>query len=249
MVSSRETTLVLFDIDGTLTKSRKVIKPEMKAHLKELSKHATLGIVGGSDYPKAYEQLDKDDELLSHFDFLCPENGLTAWENGKQLESQSIKKFLGVENIKKFVNFCLHYMADLDIPVKTGTFLEFRNGLINVCPVGRNCSQEERDAFEQFDKKEGIRTAFVLALKKEFESMGLKYSIGGQISFDVFPIGWDKTFCLRHVKQRNFKEINFFGDKTHEGGNDFEIFSHPDVVGHTVTSPEDTIEQTKKFFA
>ncbi len=34
----------------------------------------------------------------------------------------------------------------------SGTFIEFRTGLINVSPIGRNCSQEERDAFEAYDK-------------------------------------------------------------------------------------------------
>lgn len=33
-----------------------------------------------------------------------------------------------------------------------GTFVEFRNGLINVSPIGRNCSQEERIAFNEYDK-------------------------------------------------------------------------------------------------
>ena len=32
----------------------------------------------------------------------------------------------------------LHYIADLDIPIKRGTFIEFRNGMINVSPIGRN---------------------------------------------------------------------------------------------------------------
>ena len=37
---------------------------------------------------------------------------------------------------------------------------------------------------------------------------------GGQISFDVFPIGWDKTFCLGLIDLTQFKEVHFFGDKT-----------------------------------
>ncbi len=42
--------------------------------------------------------------------------------------------------------------------------------------------------------------------------------------------------------------MHFFGDKTFEGGNDFEIFTHARVRGHTVTSPEDTVEQLKALF-
>ena len=33
-----------------------------------------------------------------------------------------------------------------------GTFVEFRNGMLNICPVGRSCSQEERIEFNEYDK-------------------------------------------------------------------------------------------------
>lgn len=79
----------------------------------------------------------------------------------------------------------------------------------------------------------------VQALEAEFADYGLKFSIGGQvlsgivapaissqlghlsrflfvqISFDVFPVGWDKTYCLQHVKAHGeYDTIHFFGDKT-----------------------------------
>ncbi len=62
------------------------------------------------------------------------------------------------------------------------------------------------------------------------------------------PQGWDKTFCLKYVEAAGFDEIHFFGDKTFEGGNDYEIFVSPLVKGHTVTSPEDTEAQCRKLF-
>ena len=55
------------------------------------------------------------------------------------------------------------------------------------------------------------------AMKKEFADLNLTFSIGGQISFDVFPTGWDKTYCLNFIKKEDFDEIHFFGDKTFEG--------------------------------
>ncbi len=39
-------------------------------------------------------------------------------------------------------------------------------------------------------------------------------STGGQISFDVFPDGWDKRYCLGIVEKDNYSTIHFFGDKT-----------------------------------
>jgi phosphomannomutase len=56
----------------------------------------------------------------------------------------------------------------------------------------------------------------VETLQKEFADFNLKYSIGGQISFDVFPQGWDKTYCLRHLEADKIGTIHFFGDKVME---------------------------------
>ena len=57
-----------------------------------------------------------------------------------------------------------------------------------------------------------VREKFKAALEKEFGDSGLQFAIGGQISIDVFPTGWNKTFCLQFV-EKDFKEIHFFGDK------------------------------------
>ncbi|WP_411015755.1 HAD-IIB family hydrolase, partial [Salmonella sp. s36468] len=141
-------------------------------------------------------------------------------------------------------------MSDIDIPVKRGTFIEFRTGMLNISPVGRNCSQEERDAFEQYDNVHKIRQTMVEAMRAEFADLDLTFSIGGQISFDLFPTGWDKTFCLQFLGEgtAEYDEIHFFGDKTFKGGNDNEIFESERTIGHTVTSPEDTIQQCKELF-
>ncbi|KAJ1922108.1 Phosphomannomutase 1, partial [Tieghemiomyces parasiticus] len=60
-------TLVLFDVDGTLTPARKEITPEMLDILKQVRKEVVVGFVGGSDFAKQEEQLGKD--LLQHFDY------------------------------------------------------------------------------------------------------------------------------------------------------------------------------------
>ena len=59
-----------------------------------------------------------------------------------------------------------------------------------------------------------MRAAFVKVLQERFADYGLTFSIGGQISFDIFPNGWDKTYALGHVEKEGFEEIHFFGDKT-----------------------------------
>ncbi|KAH9975914.1 eukaryotic phosphomannomutase [Lactifluus volemus] len=230
--------LFLFDVDNTLSLPRQAASPEILELLKEIRKKAVIGFVGGSNLVKITEQLGNS--ALDDFDFGFAENGLVAYRLGKPLDSQSFIKFVGEERYKKLVNFILHYVADLDIPIKRGTFVEFRNGMINVSPIGRNATIQERLEFEAYDKVHGVRAAFVKVLQERFADYGLTFSIGGQISFDAFPNGWDKTYALRHVENEGFEEIHFFGDKTFKGGNDYEIFIDPRTVGHSVTNPADT---------
>jgi len=218
----------------------------MMQFMMSLSEKITVGIVGGSDLPKQEEQLGEG--IAKVFPYNFSQNGLVAYKKGELQEIQTIAKFLGEDNIKKIVNWTLKYLADVDIPVKRGTFIEFRSGMMNISPIGRNCSREERNDYEKIDLAQGIRKNMVAAMQKEFADLGLTYSIGGQISFDVFPTGWDKTYCLQYLPEGDFDEVHFFGDKTFEGGNDYEIFTSERTIGHTVTSPEDTKEQCTKLF-
>lgn len=242
----RPDVLVLFDVDGTLTPARLTISSEMKQTLEALRKKVVIGFVGGSDLSKQVEQLG--DNVLSDFDYCFSENGLTAYKLGKELASQSFIGWIGDEKYNNLVKFILRYLSEIDIPVRRGTFIEFRNGMINVSPVGRNASTQERNEFEKYDLEHKIREKLVNALKENFADYGLTYSIGGQISFDVFPTGWDKTYALQHVEDEHFKEIHFFGDKSYKGGNDYEIYNDPRTIGHAVNEPADTIRILKELF-
>ncbi|OCF59409.1 phosphomannomutase [Kwoniella mangroviensis CBS 10435] len=237
-------TICMFDVDGTLSLARQEATPEMFATLKKLREYTAVAFVGGSDLSKILEQV----RSLSLFDYGFAENGLVAYKLEQPLAAASFIKHVGEEEYKKMVNWILRYLSDVDIPIKRGTFIEFRNGMINVSPIGRNASIQERIDFEKYDKEHGIRAEMVKKMEQEFVHLGLTFAIGGQISFDIFPQGWDKTYSLKHVEPEGFDTIHFFGDKTFKGGNDYEIFSDPRVTGHTVTSPEDTMRQLDELF-
>ncbi|CAN9510047.1 unnamed protein product [Ophioblennius macclurei] len=239
-------TLCLFDVDGTLTAARQCVTPDMAEFLQKLRARVRVGVVGGSDLVKIKEQLGND--VIQKVDYVFAENGLVAYKNGQLVSIQSIQAHLGEELLQDFINFCLNYMAKIKLPKKRGTFIEFRNGMLNVSPIGRSCTQEERIEFYQLDQKEKIREKFVSVLKEEFKGRGLTFSIGGQISFDVFPDGWDKRYCLSIVKEDKYSTIHFFGDKTKPGGNDYEIYSDPRTIGHEVTSPKDTRQICEELF-
>lgn len=240
--------ICLFDVDGTLTFPRQRIQPDMETFLERLKQKVTVGVVGGSDLPKILEQLGGE-EALSKFDYMFSENGLVAHKKGVKIFEENVTRFIGEETLQKFINYCLFYMSNLWLPFKRGTFIEIRSGLINVAPCGRGSSKQERDQFESYDKEHKIREKFIESLREKFPDLGLTYSIGGQISFDVFPNGWDKRFCLTQVTGDGFEKIYFFGDKTFKGGNDYEIANDPRTVSFTVTSPQDTIKTVSELLS
>ena len=79
-------TLILFDVDGTLTVSRKIIKQNMIDQLTKINliEDLDLGIVGDSDL-----------ENFKYFTYIFSENGLMAYHNGELLNKTSFKDELG----------------------------------------------------------------------------------------------------------------------------------------------------------
>ena len=120
--------------------------------------------------------------------------------------------------------------------------------MINLSPIGRNCSYEDRLEFVEFNKKHNVLQYIVDELEKKFSTLNLKFSIGGQISIDIFPLGWDKTYCLQFV-DKIYDKIYFFGDKTYKGGNDYEIYNDKRTEAYSVKSPDDTITYLNSIFS
>ncbi|XP_045427256.1 phosphomannomutase 2 isoform X3 [Pipistrellus kuhlii] len=157
--------LCLFDVDGTLTAPRQKITKEMDDFLQKLRQKVKIGVVGGSDLEKVQEQLGND--VIEKYDYVFPENGLVAYKDGKFLCKQSIQGHLGEALIQDLINYCLSYIAKIQLPKKRGTFIEFRNGMLNVSPIGRSCSQEERIEFYELDKVKRKHTTEICSRSAE----------------------------------------------------------------------------------
>uniref|UniRef100_A0A8C2DSR0 Phosphomannomutase n=1 Tax=Cyprinus carpio TaxID=7962 RepID=A0A8C2DSR0_CYPCA len=179
-VAGGRNVLCLFDVDGTLTPPREKIDPELDDFFQALRKKVKIGVVGGSDYSKIAEQLGEGDEVIHKFDYVFAENGTVQYKDGKLISKQAIQNHLGEELLQDLINFCLSYMGLIKLPKKRGTFIEFRNGMINISPIGRSCTLEERIEFSEIDKREKIREKFVAALQKEFAGKGLRFTRGEQ---------------------------------------------------------------------
>jgi len=259
-------TLILFDVDGTLAVPAQLAEPEIVQMLDELRQRYAVGIVGAGDFKKQERQLGGAD-LSARLDFVFSENGVHAFRDGVQIHCKSIVEFLGEARWEQFQSGLkellsaeaaeterLLQLASLSaVLADRSTFLECRECTVNVCPIGRvpTLSKEERAAFEKLDTEAGLRRRIVERLTSDYgpeTEYQLTFSIGGQIGIDVCPCGWDKTFCLRFVSPEEFPTVHFFGDKTYKGGGDYEIFESPRTMGHTVTDAADTLQQVQALF-
>lgn len=99
--------------------------------------------------------------------------------------AQPFIDYLGESRYKQLVNFILRYIADLDVPIKCGNFVELKGESMIVSPVGRGCSEKESDEFEKLDKETRIRLNMIEALKKEFPCDNLILDLSGQISVEI----------------------------------------------------------------
>lgn len=235
--------LLLFDVDNTLTISRGSITNDMSECLKDCSKRYDIGCVSGSDLVKMREQLGN---TINFVNWKFTENGLVTYFESQPIpySSTSFIEYIGEQKYQKLVNTILFLLSELVLPVKRGTFIELRTGLLNVCPIGRSCSQKEREDFFEYDKVHNIRKNLCNVLSAEFPD--LKFSIGGQISIDVFPKDWNKTYCLQFITNQ-YDKIYFFGDNIKEGGNDYEIGIHPRVISNKVSCWQDTLKLLKEM--
>jgi phosphomannomutase len=238
--------IILFDMDGTLTPARQSMEREVASKLFEL--HNTdydIGIISGSGLNYIMEQceilFDTFGKRLTNLK-IYPCNGTKYYKWNTQhckpeiVSLQSIRDMLGTTKLKNILNALLLYQVDLmnnfdfsDRLNYTGTFVDYRDSLINWCPIGRNATHHDRQIFEDRDEYFKIRKKFAKILESDPIFSGLSVKIGGTTSFDIYPHGWCKTFPLNTaIEKSDLKdyEVFFVGDRCELGGNDNEIYEY-----------------------
>ncbi len=255
--------MILFDVDGTLTEARLPITMPMIILLRELCRHAEIGFLTGSSMEYIKEQLwpALNDTIIRANCHLLPCNGT---EYAIPVESPdfsvqtiyrgSMKDEIGEPQFRQLLKLLCALQSDLvqeidDMPL-TGNFIQNRNSMINWCPIGRNGLPPDRKQFVALDKLYGIRTKYMTALKQALSEQNIDATVklGGNTSFDIYPVGWDKTYALNHFDKSKW-EFWFVGDRCGIEGNDYEIFELLKDSGRSFETggPEETIEIIENY--
>lgn len=228
----------LFDVDGTLTPSRKPMTPAFREWFLKFAKHNEVHLVTGSDYPKTLEQVGP--EILREVATVFNCMGNSVWRNGVEIRHQA---FDLPEAAEAFLN---GWLEASDYPHRCGQHIERRPGLVNFSVVGRGAETEKRDHYFQWDKQSNERVLLALAFEAQFP--GIACQIAGETGVDIFPVGRDKSQVLND--QQVSGPAGFFGDRIQPGGNDYSLAMAVEACGglaHPVTSWEQTWETLQQY--
>lgn len=201
----------IFDVDGTLTPSRRSIDPEFKEFFLDFVKNNKVWLVTGSDYPKTVEQLGEEicESVVTCYN--C--SGNDVWFKGQRVNSKPF------EAPKELYDLMHGWLQTSSFPLRTGNHIEERIGTINFSIVGRNATIGERQLYVKHDLENRERES--IALNINMELTGISAMVGGETGIDIYRTGHDKSQIFEDFDLD--ESICCFGDAMYEGGNDYPL--------------------------
>ena len=200
----------IFDVDGTITPSRKKIEHEFWAPFLIFCRNHDVYLVTGSDREKTVEQVGLDIFYTAKRVYNC--SGSDVYEKNKNVYRDDWKLPLDVE---KFLMDELDYSQ---FPLRNGNHIERRPGGVNFSILGRdNDPMLGREEYIKWDKEKLEREDIADRLKNQFPELNVQ--IGGQTGLDIS--NKDKSQILRDFSKDD--DIHFFGDMMQEGQNDYPL--------------------------
>lgn len=219
--------LIVFDLDGTLTKSKSDMDEEMAFLVGKLLEVKKVAIIGGGKYNQFKRQfldnLFAPKELFAKL-LLFPASGTAfyRYDNNDNEWRKIYSKDLTEEEKKKVFMAFEKTFHELDYkhPDETfGELIEDRGTQITFSALGQDAplSLKEKWKAEHSD----IKMKIAETLRKYLPDMDV--GSAGYTSIDVTRKGIDKGYGLRQIKEHigiPFEDMLFVGDALFPGGND-----------------------------
>ncbi len=214
--------LIVFDLDGTLAKSKSSLDREMAKLLGELLEVIKVAIISGGAWPQFQKQLlaqlPQDDRLKDLF--LLPTSGTRFLKYDGQWKQLYAEDFSAGEKAKIISALTLSFeQSGLKPANRWGEIIEDRGSQITLSAMGQDAPLDEKKNWDpDFEKRKAIRE-ILDPLLPQF-SIGL----GGSSSIDVTRPGVNKAYGIRKLREvlgLPIAEIMFIGDALFPGGNDY----------------------------
>jgi HAD superfamily hydrolase (TIGR01484 family) len=232
--------LVIFDLDGTLAKSKSALDAEMAGLLEDLMQVAQVAVISGGDWPQFEKQLVQGlgpAVSLENLSLLptCGTKYFHFKDGWQRVYSEEIATQDKVRIIDAF-----HAALDQSgfKPERTwGELIEDRGSQITFSALGQ---EAPLDAKAVWDPDFGKRKLIMDVLSPLIPEFTIR--VGGATSIDVTRPGIDKAYGIKKLSEMldiKIAEMLFIGDALFPGGNDYPA-KELGVAAIQVRDPEET---------
>lgn len=201
----------IFDVDGTITPSRKLIVPEFEDYFINFTSKNQVFLVTGSDRKKTLEQIGQRLYNTAQKVYQC--SGNDVWERDRNIKTSDIH--IPCEMHAKFT----HFLSESSFPIRTKDHIDTRPGLVNFSIIGRNCTSEQRAEYVQYDSIFEERNSIAEVLRSEFPDYDVQ--IAGETGIDITMKGKNKSQIIHDFDASD--KLFFFGDRMDPNGNDYPL--------------------------
>lgn len=211
----------IFDVDGTITPSRKPMEEDFVDKFYNFCKDNKVILVSGSDLNMIAEQIPP------HIFDIVKVYGCAGVEGSSLAINDQITDSRLLNRLEDLLNTSVYEK-------KTGNHIAQRKGMINFSIVGRNATDEDRTEYMKFDSFFSERENLVKLLKKEFPEYEI--CIGGEISIDITKVGVNKSLVAKDILTFDKNPyIIFYGNGILDG-NDYALAKYikDHDLGHSI---------------
>ena len=236
--------IIIFDLDGTLTKSKSDLDHEMASLICELLRLRYVAVTSGCSFQQFESQflsgLPESSNLRNLLLFpTCSASGY--YYDRKRLRFfQAYTNPLSAQDVKKILGSFRRVFAETEYvdPTKTyGPVFENRGSQLTFSALGQKAPLRFK---RKWDPNQQKRLRIRKLLRTQLPNFEI--SIGGTTSIDVTRKGVDKTLCVKKLKKRlgvERKGMLFVGDALFRGGNDY-IMKSTGIKCISVSGPKET---------
>jgi phosphomannomutase len=232
--------LMVFDLDGTLAKSKSPVATDMAQLLEKLMAVMKVAVISGGAWPQFETQLlsnlPQDDRLRQLS--LLPTSGTKFLRYDGKWTQLYAENFASADKAKIIdaLNKALD-QSGLRPAQHWGEVIEDRDSQITMSALGQEAPLDVKQTWDRdFEKRKKIKAILQPMIP------GFSVGMGGASSIDVTRPGVDKAYGIHKLKEVlgiPIEEMIFVGDALFPGGND-EPARKTGVVCIKVRDPEET---------
>ncbi|HKM76244.1 MAG TPA: HAD-IIB family hydrolase [Candidatus Bathyarchaeia archaeon] len=236
--------IIIFDLDGTLAKSKSKLDNEMAALICELLRERYVAVASGGSFQQFEKQflskLPKRTNLRNLF--LFPTSAATGYyyDAKRGSFSRAYSNLLSKHAAERIVHSFEIVFKEIGYvyPKKTyGQVFENRGSQITFSALGQKAPLRIK---QRWDPSQEKRLRIRRGLKRHLANFEI--TIGGTTSIDVTEKGVNKTLCVKKLKDRlkvERKNMLYVGDALFRGGNDY-VMRSTGIKCVPVSGPEET---------